>query len=167
SITLEEAKNHFNKVVTRKNSLLVVVGDITVEDLKSKVAESLAKLPEGTAPKELYRGDKVSKGLYVEDRKIETNYVKGIFDAPKRGTEESVHDSLAFSILYDRFFEELRTKRSLSYAPSARATGYKARPMNEIYISTTDPKASIEVMIEELNKVKTEGFDQDELKGKK
>lgn len=167
SLTLEDVKNHYQKVVTRKNTFLVVVGDISVEDLKAKVEASLAKLPEGKTPKKLKGGEKVSKGLYVEDRKIETNYIKGIFDAPDKGTDESVYNSLAFSILYDRFFEELRTKRSLSYAPSARATGYNARPMNEVYISTTDPKASLEVMVDLLNKAKKEGIDADELKGKK
>ena len=38
---------------------------------------------------------------------------------------------------------------------------------NEIYISTTDPKASLDVMIDEVNKVKTDGFEEKELEGKK
>jgi len=167
SITLEAAKSHYNEVVTRKNTFLVVVGDITKEDLMAKVESSLANLPQGSDPKEIHAGEKVDEGLFVEDRQIETNYIQGVFSAPKKGTDESTYNSLAMSILGDRFFEELRTKRSLSYAPAAYSTGYMARPQNEIYISTTDPKASLEVMVDELNKVKTEGFEKKELEGKK
>lgn len=167
SITLDDAKKHFNKVVTRKNTFLVVVGNITKEDLMKKVEASLAKLPEGKAPKKVYAGEKVDEGIFVEDRDIETNYIQGVFSAPEKGTDASVYNSLAMSILGDRFFEELRTKRSLSYAPAAYSTGYMARPQNEIYISTTDPKASLEVMIDEVNKVKTDGFEKKELDGKK
>ncbi len=167
ALTLEDLKEHYAKVVTKKNIFLVVVGDITEADLKAKVKKAWAKLPEGTAPKEMYVGTPISEGLYVEDRDIETNYIKGQFDAPQKGTEESVQNSLAYSIMRNRFFEELRTKRSLSYAPSARSTGYTAYPMNEIYISTTDPKASLEVMVDELNKVRKDGFTEKELEGKK
>jgi len=167
SLTLEAAKKHYMDVVTRKNTFLVVVGDISKADLMAKVEASLANLPEGSEPNEIYVGEKVEEGVFVEDREIETNYIQGVFSAPKKGTDESTYNSLAMSILYDRFFEELRTKRSLSYAPAAYATGYMARPQNEVYISTTDPKASLEVMVDELNKVKTTGFEKKELDGKK
>jgi len=167
AISLEAVKSHYNSIVTRKNTFLVVVGDITKEDLKAKVEASLANLPEGSAPNEIYAGESVEEGVFVEDRDIETNYIQGVFSAPKKGTDESTYNSLAMSILGDRFFEELRTKRSLSYAPAAYSTGYMARPQNEIYISTTDPKASLEVMVDEVNKVKTEGFEKKELEGKK
>ena len=39
--------------------------------------------------------------------------------------------------------------------------------MNMIYITTTDPKQSLEVMMDLLNGVKTEGFEKDELEGTK
>ncbi len=75
---------------------------------------------------------------------------------------------IAMNILNDRFFVELRTKRSLSYAPQA---GYNANrisnPYNSIYISTLDPKQSIDVMVEEINKIKKEGFTEKELVDKK
>lgn len=167
SISLEEAKAHYNQIITRKNTFLVVVGNISKDDLTKKVENSLAKLPEGSAPGEIYAGDQVDEGIFVEDRDIETNYITGVFSAPQKGTDESTYNSLAMSILGDRFFEELRTKRSLSYAPQAYATGRMARPQNKVYISTTDPKASLEVMVDELNKVKTEGFEKKELEGKK
>ncbi len=167
ALTLEQVQKHYEKVVCKNRAFLVVVGDISKEDLEAKVKASLSKLPAGEAAPELYAGAHVEEGLYVEDRDIETNYIQGMFDAPQKGTKESVYNSLALSILGDRFFQELRTKRSLSYAPAAYSTGYAGRPTNEIYISTTDPKASLDVMIAEVNKIKTDGFSSKELEGKK
>jgi predicted Zn-dependent peptidase len=167
SITLDDVKEYYDRVVGKERVFLVIVGDVQKEDVIRKVGKTIAEIPSGEPAPELYAGEKVKEGVYVENRKIQTNYIKGFFDAPAKGTEESIHNLLAMSILYDRFFEELRTKRSLSYAPMAGSTGYAARPMNQVYISTTDPKQSLEVMIEELNKVKTEGFEQKELDGTK
>lgn len=167
AITLDEVKSHFSKVVTKKNTFLVVVGDVKRSDLEAKIEKSFVGLTDGMAPNEIFSDKPVEAGVFVEDRDIETNYIQGVFSAPKKGTDESVYNSLAMSILGDRFFEELRTKRSLSYAPAAYSTGFIGHPANEIYISTTDPKASLDVMIDEVNKVKTEGFEKKELDGKK
>lgn len=167
ALTLKDLSDHYMKVVTKKNTFLVVVGDITKEDLTAKIKATLARLPEGVEPAKLYAGEHIQEGVYVEDRDIETNYIKGSFDAPEKGTKDATHNALAMSILGDRFFEELRTKRSLSYSPQAYSSGQIARPTNSIYITTTDPATSLEVMIEELNKVKTTGFTEKELEGKK
>lgn len=167
ALTLDDLKNQYNKVVVKKNVFLVVVGDITQADLTKKITQSLGNLPEGKEAKKPKSTAGVQKGMYMENRPMETNYILGIFDAPKRGTEESIKNDLAMSILGDRFFEELRTKRSLSYAPSASRTGNTVHPMNIVYISTTDPEQSLEVMMDEVNKMKTDGFTEKELAGKK
>ena len=75
---------------------------------------------------------------------------------------------LAMAILYDRLFVELRTKRSLTYAPSA---GYASTVFNNpyatFYASSTDPKQTLQVMIEQINEVKNQGFKEKELKDMK
>ena len=167
ALSLSDLKNQYNKVVVKKNIFLVVVGDISQEDLTKKITQSLDKLPQGKEVKMPKTTAGVQKGMYLENRAMETNYILGIFDAPKRGTEESIKNDLAMSILGDRFFEELRTKRSLSYAPAASRTGNTVHPMNMVYISTTDPEQSLQVMMEEVNKMKTDGFTEKELSGKK
>jgi zinc protease len=75
---------------------------------------------------------------------------------------------LAMAIMHDRFFLELRSKRSLSYAPSAfYATSAMNNPYVVYYITSTDPKQSLQVMIDEINKVKNQGFSEKELKDMK
>ena len=55
----------------------------------------------------------------VENRDIPTNYIRGIMSAPSMNEKEGVPMMLAMAIMRDRFFVELRTKRSLTYAPGA------------------------------------------------
>lgn len=168
AMSLDLVKKYYSNVFIKKNIFMILVGDIPPAKVKEFVHQSkMSKLPEGKESNWFVAEDGVQSGLKVEDRNIETNYIMGVFSAPNKGTEESVHNALAMRILGMRFFEELRTKRSLSYAPSARSTGYIARPMNQIYISTTDPEQSLEVMIDLVNAVRTEGYESKELEGTK
>lgn len=167
SLTLKDVKGYYNRLFGKDRVFVVVVGDLNFDQVQDFMAQSFEKLPQGTPPPSIYAGEKVEEGLMVEDRNIETNYIRGVFDAPMKGTDASIHNALAMRILGRRFFEELRTKRSLSYAPSARTTGYAARPMNQVYISTTDPEQSLEVMVDLVNQVRTDGFEKKELDGTK
>jgi len=167
SITLEDVEGYYQRFFGKQNSFLVVVGDVEMGELETLVASGLGGLQPGKEAEAVFKGAEVKEGLTVEDRKIETNYIRGVFTAPQKGTVKSTHNALAMRILYRRFFEELRTKRSLSYAPAASTMGYAARPMNQVYISTTDPEQSLEVMVDLLDQVRTEGFEQKELDGTK
>lgn len=168
SLTLPLVRKYYSSVFGKQNIFMVLVGDVPLGKVESIIEQSgISKLPEGSKSNWFVAEDGVESGLTVEDRNIETNYITGVFSAPNKGTEESVHNALAMRILGMRFFEELRTKRSLSYAPSAGTTGYIARPMNQIYISTTDPEQSLEVMIDLVNAVRTDGYEEKELEGTK
>ncbi|MGZ5304692.1 MAG: M16 family metallopeptidase, partial [Bacteroidia bacterium] len=48
ALTLEDVTNHWKKIAKHKKMMLVVVGKIGEDDLRNKVAASLAKLPAGT-----------------------------------------------------------------------------------------------------------------------
>ena len=167
ALKLGEVSEYYKQLIGKKNCFLVVVGNITKEDLTNKISKSLAKLGEGKVPTiEINKGVGAAT-VAIENRDIETNYIIGVMDAPKKGTDEAVANSIAMSIMGDRFFTELRTKRSLSYAPAAFAAGDITHPNNGVYISTTNPKESIKVMTEELSKVKKVGFTEQELAGTK
>lgn len=166
AMSLDLVQKYYASIINKSQIFVVMVGDVPFGKVETYVKD-LYELPAGRSPNWFVAEDGVTKGLAVEDRNIETNYIVGMFSAPKKGSEESIHNALAMRILGMRFFEELRTKRSLSYAPSARSTGYIARPMNQVYISTTDPEQSLEVMMDLVNSVKTKGYEEKELEGTK
>jgi predicted Zn-dependent peptidase len=166
-ITLSDVKAHYDKILGKKNVFLVVVGNIKEEELKAKVSAALGALAAGTVAKPEPPVE-FKPAANIENRDIATNYIRGMMNAPGMTDKEGVPMLLAMNILGDRFFVELRTKRSLSYAPAAfYATAAIEDPYAVYYITTTDPKQSLQVMIDEINKVKNDGFTEKELKDMK
>ncbi|SMD32897.1 Predicted Zn-dependent peptidase [Reichenbachiella faecimaris] len=168
TLSLEDLKSYYKKILGKDRSFLVIVGDLDVADLKKKIGASLAKLPKGTLPPAEERNMLGEISNKINDRDIATNYIAGVMSAPTLSSEDGTAMMIAMSILSERYFVELRTKRSLSYAPySYYDNGKVTNPYNWIYISTTDPKQSIQVMVDEISKLKKEGFDEKELINKK
>lgn len=166
-ITLQQLIDHYNSIVGKQNCFLVVVGNITEADLKQKVSTAFATLGQGKKTTPELRLE-FKPAANIENREIATNYIRGTMNAPAVNEKDGVPMMLAMAILSDRFFVELRTKRSLSYAPSAfYATSAIKNPYAVFYISSIDPKQSLQVMIEEINKVKNQGFTEKELKDMK
>lgn len=163
-LTVSDAKSHYKSIMGKKNIFLVVVGNVDAKDLKSKIEATLAKLPMGDAPKSIPVKPITEDSYNIEHRDIATNYIRGLMSGPSKTSPDAVVMQVAMNILGDRYFEELRTKRSLSYAPAAFfATGVMANPYSVIYISTLDPKQSMQVMVDEINKIKSDGFEASEL----
>ena len=143
----------------------MIAGDLSKNDITNKIKTTFSNLPEGTkvVNEELTVIDEPTN--IVIDRDIETNYIRGYMNAPKMNSKEGVAMLLAMNILRSRLFVEIRTKRGLSYAPSAfYAQGIVYNPYNVIYVSTTDPAESIKVIVVEIDKLRTEGYTNEEIK---
>ncbi len=166
-ITLDNLVSHFKSIIGKQNCFLVIVGNLTEAEIKEKVTTAFASMPQGNQQKAEPRLE-IKPEATVEKRDIPTNYIRGIMSAPSMNEKEGVPMMLAMAILYNRFFVELRTKRSLTYAPSAAyaSTAYK-NPYAIFYASTTDPKQTLQVMMTQINEVKNQGFSEKELKDMK
>ena len=55
----------------------------------------------------------------LEERALPTNYVRGYYSAPSPSNPDYAALTVATRILRERLFEEVRTKRNLTYAVSA------------------------------------------------
>lgn len=164
TLSLEDVKNYYTNLIGKKRVFIVVAGDINKDDITQKIKSSLSALPEGTEPKIEGPISINEPTNVIEDRDIATNYIRGYMNAPKMDSKEGVSMMIAMRILRSRLFVEIRTKRGLSYAPSAAyANGIINNPYNFIYVSTTDPKQSIEVMVNEIDKLRDEGYTEKEL----
>jgi zinc protease len=74
--------------------------------------------------------------------------------------------TLGTSILSDRVFEEVRTKRSLSYAAMAMG-GPNFSSYRGIYTTTVKPETTITVMVDEIKKLQNEPVSAKSLKDKR
>lgn len=167
-INLQQVKDYYKKIIGKNRCFLVVVGNTSQEDITSKIKTSLGKLSFGTTlsiePRKLI----TEPGIFVEDRDIATNYIRGMMSAPTMASADGLPMRIAMQILRDRFFVELRTKRSLTYAPQASyAYSIINDPYSVVYASTQKPKEALEVMINEINSIKSQGFSEKEFNDQK
>ena len=167
-LMVDPTKSYYKSTVGKARCFLVVVGNINEQDLITKIKATLAKLAAGTPAKTSPRYVISTGTENIVDRTMATNYLCGIMTATPLNTPAGIPMLMATSIMHDRFFIELRTKRSLSYAPAAFFNNDAiSSPYSMIYISTDSPKKSIQVMVDLLNDVKKTGFKPEELADKK
>jgi zinc protease len=95
-------------------------------------------------------------------RALPTNYLRGQFTAPDPGHPDYPAMRLATELMNDRLFEEVRTKRNLSYAVGA---GLSQRRSNYgiIYVTPVDPDAALSVILDDLDRLKSEPISAERL----
>lgn len=162
----EDLVTYYNSRLETTQLLLVVVGNTTSGELKKKVKAALKGVPKGRysgqLPATVWHEESTLK---VVEHDVPTNYIRGQFSGPAPGTNEYYPMQIAMAILRDRVFEEVRTKRGLSYAPSARFSSNFAN-FGFIYVSTVSPDTAIKVMVNELRRMGEEQLSDTELANK-
>lgn len=159
AFTQNEVKEYYSKLLNVNRMALVVVGNLTETEVKDLIAQAFGKLPSSSInPMPAAMDTKVTENaINVEKRQLATNYIQGMMGAPAYTSLDSYAYRLAFSILSNKLFEEVRTKRNLSYAPYSYATsGYL--PYSIVYVTTTKPNEAVKVMVHEMDSLKNKGF---------
>lgn len=142
--------------MTRENLLLVVVGNVSRADLESKIAASFGQLPERGGTAVMLRPlVPITKDVLVIERQLPTNYIAGYYAAPAPSEADYAAFRVASSILSDRLFEEVRTKRNLSYAVAARIFDRRSN-VGQIYVTAVSPDTTLRVMLSEIRRMQTE-----------
>ncbi len=145
-------RTHAARCFTRSNALMVIVGDVARADAE-RLAARFASLPAGTGAAPLPPPLHFAAGsARIEARELPTNYVLGEFTAPALRDADHAAMQLALSVLRDRFFEEVRTKRNLSYAPSA-SLGHDVCNLGSIYVTAVDVPTTLGVMRDEMRRL--------------
>lgn len=166
-ISLQETKDYYKSLLTRSRIFIVVVGDVSKEDLQTRISALAAKIPQGK-PFVLKRVSYVPQAstFVAKPKENATNYIMGVSSAPHPNTKEYYPATLASGIFYDKMFLEVRTNNGLSYAPSAYFS-FGATPYSVMYVTTKDPDKYIAVSRNLVDKIKKEGFASDEVKNMK
>jgi zinc protease len=146
--------------------LLVVVGDHDAAQIKQLLQAQFGSIP--TRGKGWQRAELPAftpEGLVAYDtREIPTNYVIAKVAGPGPGHPDYAAAKLAMSVLRQRFWETLRTKHALTYAPAAGLSIYRSN-YAYLYASTTQPAKAIELMHEDIRRLQTELVPVAELQG--
>ncbi len=161
----KDLRDYHKKIMETSRLLLVVVGDVDADDLKKRVTAAFGKLPRGTYKETPFPPLDFSKGtLDVSSRTLPTNYVQGVFNAPPLSSPDYSAMRVAVTLLQGRVFQEVRVKRQLSYAPNAELNTLSANTAN-IYVTAVDANQAVKVMLDEIERLKTERIDEDLISG--
>jgi len=164
--TAGDLKEYHSELMNTSRLLLVVVGNTTKSELESMVKKSFGSLPAGNYTASVPPGiENKEPSIKIVNRELPTIYIQGTYSAPARGTKDGYTMLIANSILRDRVWEEVRTKRSLSYAPSTRYVNNFSN-YGAIYVTAVDPDTTIKVMINELERLKNEPISDKDLTNK-
>ncbi len=165
SFSIDDLKRRHREVMQTSRLLLVVVGDLDAAKVRSLVTASFGKLPRGNYREAKFPPLDFSKPtLDTVRRNIPTNYIQGVFAAPPISSTDMFAMTVATEILKSRVFEEVRNRRSLSYAPDAFLREQGAN-IAGIYVTAVDANQAIRVMLGEIARLKTEPISETELEG--
>lgn len=155
-LTPEDLRAYHKKLMETSRLLLVIVGDLNVNEVRSLVEASFGKLPRGSYKPEAVPQLAFDKSsVEVTPRELPTNYVQGLFTAPSLTSPDIYAMRIASSLLRDRVFEEVRVKRNLSYAPDAFLRTQAAN-VGGLYVTAVDANQSIRVMLSEIARLQSE-----------
>ena len=149
-LKVEDLRRHHTAAMQTARLLLVVVGDLDASEVRTRVERTFGRLPRGTytqPPAPALAFD--SSTIEVVPRRIETNYVQGVFSAPPLTSDDIYPMRVATVLLRDRVFTEVRVRRNLSYAPNA-FLGTQGANIGGIYVTSTDANQAVRVMLNEI-----------------
>ncbi|MDB5208940.1 MAG: insulinase family protein [Flavisolibacter sp.] len=167
AITPAATKAYLQSVLTRSRIFIVVVGDITKEDLQKKMTAFTANIPQGK-PFILKRTAYTpqANSFVAQKKDVATNYVMGFSGAPDPTSKDYYPATLASGMFYDKAFLEVRTNNGLSYAPAAYISG-GLTPFSTMYVTTKEPDKYIAVARNMVENLKKNGFPADDVKNTK
>lgn len=134
--------------------LLVVVGNVSRDEVTRAVERSLARLPRGDyrwtlpAPAPLAPGPTA-----IIPRPLSTNYVLGYFQGPPASSDDYPAFRVATALLGSQLSQRIREERALSYAAYAPLLD-RGVATGGIYFSTTSPVAALQLAREEVQSIR-------------
>lgn len=168
ALSLDGIPAHLAKLRETSRILVVVVGDVDAAHAIALVRAAFADTPRG-----LYVDSAIpplqfqASHLIGDAHPMATNYIGSFFAAPAWKDADYVPLRVAIDVLSHRVWEEVRSKRNLSYAPWAVFRWWYAVPYAGFYVSTVDPNATMTVMMDEARRMQTDLVPADELAGQK
>lgn len=151
SLTLDDLKAFQRERLVKSRMLLVVVGNVPRPRLEQMVRSSIARLPAGTFEWRVpaAAGARSGSSVHIESRRLPTNYILGWWSGPSAGHRDVPALRVASAILSGRLFNEVRSKRNLTYAVEAR---FRDRGLvtGGLYVTTTRPDTTLRIMRNEL-----------------
>lgn len=153
-LTIADLKAYRTEQLVTSRMLMVVVGNVSRTRVEKLVRESIGRLPRGSYTWSLPAAPKEQKGAYVVEKKtLPTNYLQGYFLGPPANSKDYAALRLACAVVSGRLFNEVRSKRNLTYSVNAPFVE-RALSMGGLYVTTTSPDEVLNIMLDQLRAMK-------------
>jgi zinc protease len=162
-LTAEDLRAYHQKLMQTSRLLLVIVGDLDVDQVRPRVVAAFGKATRGDykpAPMPLLEFG--APTVEVTQRALPTNYVRGLFTAPSLSSSDFYPMRVASAILNNRVLVEVRFRRNLSYAPEAFLDTEEANT-GGLYVTAVDANQAVRVMLDEVTRLKREPISQTDI----
>lgn len=147
--------------MTKENLVIVVVGNVSRGDLTSKISSAFGALPAtGGASVAVKPVSSVTPDVVIVERPLPTNYITGYYTAPALTSPDYPAFRAATDFLSDRLFEEVRTKRNMTYAVAA---GLETRAANRgrVYVTAISPDTTVKVIFSTVKELQNGPVDNE------
>ena len=163
--TASQLADLHKSTVSRSRLLIVVVGNVSKEEVTAALAPALKDLPIGDykAVATVSGSERDTAAMKLSSRDLPTVYGTGVYPGPTLASKDYPATLVGVAILANRLFEEIRTKRNLSYAPGAwlDTTGSGS---GVLYFTSPKPNEVIGVMRDEIQKMQNESVPADDVR---
>ncbi len=154
-LTIADMEQYRNAQFQRSRMVLVVVGDVSRKELEAKLA-AFDPLPQGN-----FSWPKIAKIVPVTDQfkfvpkpaDFPTTYVNMRGPSTDIANEGWWAERIMLQIFDNRLFDEVRTKRNLSYSPQAYATGNYSNFDIDVSLQSVLPDSASHVVFGEMRKL--------------
>jgi len=157
-LTPANLKAYYASIFNKNQVFIVVAGKISKEELIAKIKATFAAMPARSYTPPVYHTPVWNDyKVLSEGRDLATNYINAIMNSPAVNSPDYVAYRIGVSGLGGTLFSSLRTKLNLSYDPGASSV-MGQMPYSLMFVSTTKPKEAVDVMVNELNRVRSNGL---------
>jgi predicted Zn-dependent peptidase len=150
--TAADLRAHHARVLEAGRMLVVVVGNVALDDVRRKVEASFGKLARGNFKAEALPtfARAQTPEFQLVEKSVATNYIRGTFAAPPLNHPDYPAFSVAINILTQLFFQEVRVKRNLTYGADATLLSNGANS-GYLSVTTSKPNETIRVMFDQID----------------
>lgn len=164
TITKDDLTSTQFKAFSKENLLSVIVGDLDQSEVTALFEKYFANLPKGARTKEIrVQPNNPTDKLFFESLEAPTSYLFARFKAPSLDDPDYPALHMGLNILDNRLFDEVRTKRALSYSVHA-GMGNSRINTAYFYLMSNDLEQALEVSLEEVRKLQIAEVDESLLK---